>query len=237
MNDDLARLLDLPAAARLSVAGDELALLTLRHEHADKITIERQRLGRSIDLGELLQIVGLHGLAETPQIQVTEVTAPQLPAPVGTTPLAEPVNCPQCEKTFKDQHGLKTHMAMKHKVKPAGLACATCERTFVNLHALEVHQGRAHKAVAATLDAREPEPLPVPVLVAQSTAPSAIPVPVVSEYTCADCGVSLQLHERCSDCQALLGPEHEAGQAVEHGLCSVCVGYRATEHKLGLVAA
>lgn len=220
MTDDLARLLDLPAAARLSVAGDELALLTLRHEHADKITIERRRLGSSIDLGELLQIVGLHGLAEEPRIQVSEVIAPQLPAPAeeeAPMPIA-----PTARRTTRN-------------AVPAGLPCPDCERTFKNPHARVVHQGRAHKVVEAAPVIVEPAPPPTPALVAQSTATLAIPVPV-NEYTCSACGVSLQLHERCSDCQALLGPEHEAGLAVEHGLCKVCVGYRATAEQLGVAA-
>lgn len=259
MNDDLTRLLDAPAAARLSVAGDEIALLTLRHEHADKIIIERQRLGTSIDLGELLQIVGLHGLVEGPQLQVTEITAPQLPAPVEETPAVNHA-CPHCPQTFKNERALNIHMAMKHKEQtqpavaiapiarrttrnaaPDEMPCPDCDRTFKNAHARVVHQGRAHKEVTVP-DAPEPAPLPTPVLVAQSTTTSAIPVPVraASEYTCSACGQSLQLHERCSDCQALLGPEHEAGVAYGTSdgkpLCSVCVTYRATAEQLGVAA-
>lgn len=237
MTDDLARLLALPSAARLSVAGDELALLTLRHEHADKIIIERQRLGPSIDLGELLTIVGLHGLAETPQIQVTEVAVPQLPSAGETPRLPAPADAPPPKARRTARNGATVAAA------PEPVSCPYCGKKFKNAHALGVHRGMRHLAgrhpepEPAVVPEPEPEPLPVPVLVAQSTATSAIPATAASEYTCADCGVSLQLHERCSDCQALLGPEHEAGLAVEHGLCQVCVGYRATEHTLGLVAA
>jgi hypothetical protein len=238
MTTDLLRLLDLPAAAHLSIAGDELALLTVRHEHADKIIIERKHLGTSIDLGELLQIVGLHGLAETPKLHISEVAAPRLPAPVEETPEAEPVTCPHCQQTFKNERALNVHVGMRHKTvesvgpRPEIVACSVCGQRF-RKQGLGPHMAKRHKAPAVAPVA---ELEPTPVLVAQSPAAPATPVPV-SEYTCSACGVSLQLHERCGDCQALLGPEHEAGLAVEQGLCQVCVGYRATEHKLGLVAA
>lgn len=211
MTTDLLHLLDLPAAALLTAAGDELTLLTLTHEHADKVTIERRRMGTSIDLGELLQIVGLHGLAETPQIQVTEVAAPQLPAPTDAPR-------PKARRSTRN-------------AETAMLPCPDCERLFVSNRALGIHRSLSHKAPAVA-------PEPEPVLVAQSTATSAIPVPVakVSEYTCTACGQSLQLHERCRDCQALLGPEHEAGMADKHGLCSVCVKYRATAERIGVAA-
>jgi hypothetical protein len=203
MNDDLARLLDLPAAARLSVAGGELTLLTLRHEHADKIIVERQRLGMSIDLGELLQIVGLHGLAEAPRVQITEAAAPLLPAAEAPQlPAPADVPRPTVRRTTK---------------RDATLPCPDCDRLFVSGRALGIHRSLAHKVPAVT-----PESVPPP-------SP-------VNEYTCPACGVSLQLHERCSDCQALLGPEHEAGQAVEHGLCQVCVSYRITAEDLGVAA-
>jgi uncharacterized C2H2 Zn-finger protein len=259
MSDDLARLLDLPAAAHLAAVGDELTLLTITHEHADKMTIERRRLGSSIGLHALLQLIGSHGLAETSQIQVSEVQAPQLPAPVEERP-DEPFTCLRCDREFKNKHGLATHIAMKHtqqetaapipttrrttkRQEVAGIPCAACERTFKNQHALEVHQGRAHKQVAEpAATSVEPEPVPLPVLVAQNTPTSNIPVPLkpVTSGICDVCDTSLHFHERCGDCQALLGPEHEAGMMAEmldeRPLCGVCVGFRATAEQLGVAA-
>jgi hypothetical protein len=210
MSDDLARLLDLPAAARLSVAGDELALLTLRHEHADKIIIERRRLGTSIDLHALFELIGSRGLADMPQLQVSEVAAPQLPAPVEDAP------GPTARRTTRNQQS----QASAH-------VCPMCSRTFKNSHALEVHQGRMHKEIPVLPEIVEPQSTPVP-------------VPVITSSICEICDISLRFHECCADCQALLGPEHEAGTAADmlddRPLCSVCVGYRETAEQLGVAA-
>jgi hypothetical protein len=248
MSDDLARLLELPATARLSIAGDELALLTLRYEHADKIVVERERLGPSIDLADLLQLIGGHGLVETPQIQVREIVAPQLPAPVE--PHADSLTCAACNRTFKNAHGLSTHVAMKHssetsdEVAPApipisrrttrnrvastaGATCEPCGRSFKNTHALEVHQGRSHKpgaeAPAAVVD--------IPIAV--STAPGV-------DGICDVCRLSVKLHDRCSDCQALVGPEHAAGLIVarfmDQPLCATCASFRDVAREIGVAA-
>lgn len=212
MVDDLTRLLELPAAARLSVAGDELALLTLRHEHANKIIIERQRLGASIDLGELFQLIGDHGLVETPAIQVTEITAPQLPAPVAAAQAPVPTTRRTTKRAAHSQ--------------PVGAMCTNCNRTFKNAHALEVHVGRSHKEQPSVSVTDDP------------VAPTEVPAPTDSQL-CSVCGSSLRLHERCSDCQALLGPEHEAGSAHIHlngkPLCHTCTSYRGASHKIGML--
>ena len=73
---------------------------------------ERHPLGTSIDLADLLRIIGSHGLAETPQPQVTEVTMPQLPAP---EPESQTVSCPKCNRTFKNQHAVDVNLARGHK--------------------------------------------------------------------------------------------------------------------------
>jgi hypothetical protein len=213
MSDDLTRLLDLPAAARLSIAGDELALLTLRHEHADKIIIERQRLGTSIDLGELLQLIGGHGLTETPQLQVTEVAVPQLPAPPAEPQEIASAPMPTTRRTSRNQP----------MVHPTDFPCPKCDRIFKNTHALEVHQGRIHKAVPTVED------VPVPIAVIAGV-----------DGLCDVCRQSVRLHERCSDCSAFLGPEHAAGSVVarfmDQPLCSTCTSFRDTARELGVAA-
>ena len=133
MSDELTRLLDLPAVARLLISDGELQVLTISHESADKVTIERRKLGTSIDLADLLGIVGAHGLQE-PQVQIAEMHAPQLVAPVEeqtATPESEPESAPEPEAKPE---------------RPPMLACPVCQRAFINEHALDVHYGRAHPA-------------------------------------------------------------------------------------------
>lgn len=201
---DLNRLLDQPAAALKSAAGDELVLLTLQHEHADKVTIERKHLGQTIDIGNLLQLIGSHGIADLPQllIQVTEITAPQLPAPIEpvaapSAPAASHV-CPQCSMAFQTPQGLGSHIHARHKPTPAP-------------------------------DSPEREPKAPQVRVVQR------------EGICLVCQSGVAFHERCSDCQALLGPAHEAGSIAgdEDGkpLCAMCLDYRRVEHELDIGAS
>lgn len=243
---DLPTLLDLPATARLAIADGELALLTVTHEHADKVIVERHRLGTSIDLADLLRIIGTHGLTEP---RVTEVKAPELPAPEPEQPVMSAiVSCPKCDRTFKNQHAVDVHLARGHKEQPKEplpntLPCPACG-LFFDKKVLGRHMTK-HKIKPASEPEPSVEPEPEP-----SVEPEPEPEPIPqhpatldapSEYLCSTCSTSLQFHERCGDCRVLLGLGHEAGIAADmvdgRPLCSICVRYHEVERELGLVAA
>lgn len=233
---DVTRLLDLPALACLSVDAGELALITVSHEHADRVVVERRRMGGSIDVHELLSLVGLYGIAEAPRVEVSAVPVPELPAPVEDAPT------PTTRRTTRN-------------AAPGSFPCPDCGRHFKNPHARVVHQGMRHGLP-------EPTPVPEPAPAAPDPTPiatkperfvcpqcgkefksqfgytthvevaHAIPTataPSDHSDTCGACGEPLLGHLRCSDCAGLLGPEHDAGEPegeTDSGpLCGVCVGY------------
>ena len=51
--------------------------------------------------------------------------------------------CSHCNKTFETNHGLKIHIALKHK-KP--FTCSTCGEMYATFHGLQVHKGMRHKS-------------------------------------------------------------------------------------------
>lgn len=266
---DLARLLDLPAVARLSAAGGELQLITLTHDHADKITIERRRLGTSIDLHELLGIIGSHGLADAPRVELSAVPVPELPAPADA-PVAtvrrtrkhpEVLVCVDCEQSFKTPHALQAHRGVRYRPleQSTQWPCPDCEKVFATVQALGSHS-KAHKhrqKAAPTTPAPLSESEPASRLgrfvcpqcgkefrsqkgydthieYAHTPLSAQPPSPTVPlrEYTCQACHKPLQGHERCGDCQGLLGKGHESGEVhmVVNGkpLCELCFKYRGT---------
>lgn len=224
MIDTLARLLDLPAVAQLAAADGEIALLMLTHEHADKITIERRRLGPSIDLSDLLRVIGSHGHTQgVPELQPSPIQVTELPAPAALQ-LAAPVGVstgpmPTTRRTTRHRNAVQNDVA-----------CSRCDRTFANGHALEVHVGRTHKA---------PAPQPEPAAEAHETpeapqesigARAQIAVAPSVEGICDVCRVSVRYHERCAYCGALLGSGHAAGpihiSVNDRDLCETCFSYR-----------
>lgn len=265
MSDELSRLLELPAVARIGIAGDELALITLSHEHADRVVIERRRLGASIDLHELLGLVGAHGIAEAPRIEISTVPAPELPAPHDDAPVPtarrtrkHPTakTCVDCERTFANPQALLTHIELERASQD--WPCPDCDRVFPSPQALgshsKFHKNRPKPAA--------PAPAPAVPAPASSTPdhwtcpqcgkrfnskvgydthveyahtpdlPPNAPTTPLRAYTCTACDTPLAGHERCSDCQALLGAGHDAGPAHMEingkPLCRTCVAYRGT---------
>lgn len=270
MSDDLTRLLELPALARLSAASGELQLITLTHDHADRVTIERRHLGTSIDLHELLGIIGGHGLADAPQIEVSAPPVPELPAPVDA-PVAtarrtrkhpESLVCVDCEQAFTSPDRLLAHMAMKQlqtniTEKQQALEeasrewpCPDCEKVFATAQALGSNS-KAHKHETPGKPAerfvcptcrkvyRSQSGYNAHTEIAHAAPAASVPAPVANEYTCGACNEPLIGHLRCSDCAALLGPKHDAGEPLGERdgkpLCSVCVKYHQTVEALELV--
>lgn len=197
---DLNQLLDLPAAALLSAADNKLILVTIQHEHADRLTIERQHLGTSIDIADLMQRIGNAGPVPAETIRVSEVPVPQLPSPPDTA--GNRLLCPHCDKTFTTPQGRGSHIHAAHK--PQADAPTT-----------------APTLIAVTPDA--------PSIVAPSI-----------EGICGVCNTSIRLHDRCEDCTALLGPDHEAGgkagQVKGQPLCASCASFRKAAVALGVAA-
>lgn len=269
--DDLTRLLELPALARLSADGGELQLITLMHDHADRVVVERRRLGGAIDLHELLSLVGLHGVAEAPHIELSAPHVPELPAPVEppaapmptarrTRKRPEATTCVDCEKTFASPQALRTHLALEQASRE--WPCPKCNQVFNSAQALGSHSKAHRNKPVPVVAVREPAAAPDPAtkpecfvcpqcgkqfkskvgytthidIAHKADVPADAPSTPLREYSCTACSTPLLGHLRCSECQALLGPGHDAGtpHMIVNGkpLCRVCVSYHSASKNL-----
>ncbi len=243
MSDELTRLLDARAVARLSMSEGELALLTMTHESADRVVIERRKLGSSIDLGDLLQLIGAHGLAELPtsQIQVSELQPAQLPAPIEAplpttrrttrhhTPPIVPVSesemqaatvpthaCPQCTRMFISGRSLGIHLAITHKTEtPKQLeARAKAQATIDRVSCPQCEKDFDPRGLGPHM-AKVHKAAPVP-------EPEP---PVATEtYACSQCDRTFRTQKSLDQHVSMMHWETETAAPVVQtdGICDVC---------------
>jgi hypothetical protein len=144
---DITELLETPDGAVLAAIGGEVALVTMRHETVNKVTIERFPLGAVAGVDAVLSLLGAHGFANRePAIAAAPVETPALPAPDGV------YVCPECGRSFAKTTGLGSHRKVVHGIAgkggyvaaPGDFACPDCPQTFAKPRALSMHRFRVH---------------------------------------------------------------------------------------------
>ena len=146
---NITELLETPDGAVLAAIGGEVALVTMRHETANKVTIERFPLGASTSVDAVLQLLGTHGFSSRePALVAVPVETPALPAPAGA------YTCPECGRGFTKATGLGSHRKAVHGVAgkggyvavsvPGEYTCPECPATFAKPRALSMHRYRVH---------------------------------------------------------------------------------------------
>lgn len=80
-----------------------------------------------------------------------------VPVPGPTPAAANPYKCPNCNKTYKTQHGLRTHQSARHEdnsqsstptpslAPPNPFKCPNCNKTYKTQHGLRTHQNACHE--------------------------------------------------------------------------------------------
>lgn len=165
---NITELLETPDGAVLAAIGGEVALVTMRHETVNKVTIECFPMGAVAGVDAVLSLLGAHGFSNRePAIAAAPVETPALPPPDD-----HPHVCPECGRGFAKTTGLGSHRKTVHAVAgkggyvaaPGDFACPDCPATFAKSRALGMHRLRRHGVH------REPRR-----------------APVSGEYGCAEC--------------------------------------------------
>jgi hypothetical protein len=140
---DITEFLETPDGAVLAAIGGEVTLVTMRHENANKVTIERFPLGAVAGVDAVLQLLGTHGFSNRePALTAT----PALPT-VDDRPYA----CTECTQRFARKDSLTRHRQRVHGhgVGSASHLCPECGQGFARTQGLGVHRKAAHGVASA----------------------------------------------------------------------------------------